>query len=299
MADQSTADKIKSEPLIVTDEKADAFITDCAQRGYKKATLSTYRHYLKQLQEFLPPDGTLKKGDLEPLPQHLLRLGYRQHTVNSILAVVDTFLMFHNRWDLRLGKRLEYPEIDRDELTREEYLRLLSAAKAKDNIRLYLLIKVFATLGVKLEELKDLTVEVVKQGYLVQNKERQRIPDCLRQELLYYIDREGLTSGPVFLSNRGNPMARTHISVGIRALGAEAWVDEEKCNPSSLRRLYQSTQAAILGSMKLLIEQANERMLNQAQSIIGWNEEGRAVLPFEPENVGAPAGPAKSQAAFA
>ena len=142
MADQSTADKIKSEPLIVTDEKADAFITDCAQRGYKKATLSTYRHYLKQLQEFLPPDGTLKKGDLEPLPQHLLRLGYRQHTVNSILAVVDTFLMFHNRWDLRLGKRLEYPEIDRDELTREEYLRLLSAAKAKDNIRLYLLIKV-------------------------------------------------------------------------------------------------------------------------------------------------------------
>jgi len=142
MADQSTADKIKSEPLIVTDEKADAFITYCAQRGYKKATLSTYRHYLKQLQEFLPPDGTLKKGDLEPLPQHLLRLGYRQHTVNSILAVVDTFLMFHNRWDLRLGKRLEYPEIDRDELTREEYLRLLSAAKAKDNIRLYLLIKV-------------------------------------------------------------------------------------------------------------------------------------------------------------
>ena len=272
--------------FVVTGDAIDAYIADCAKRGFKKPTLHSYRHYLEKFRSFLPEDGVLKKGGIEGLPQYLLSLGYTQHTVNSILAIVDSFLVFHNHWDLRLGKRLDYPELDRAELTRKEYLRLLSAAKKKDNIRLYLLIKVFATLGLRLEELKSFTVEVVQQGYLIQNDERQRIPDCLRQELLYYIDQEGLTSGPVFLSNRGNPMARTHITVGISALADDAWVDGEKCNPSSLRRLYQRTQAEILSSLKLLIEQANERIVNQEQSIIGWHQEPHEALPHEREAAG-------------
>ena len=49
------------------------------------------------------------------------------------------------------------------ELTRKEYLRLLSAAKAANRECAYMLVKLFATTGIAVRELPRVTVEAVKQ----------------------------------------------------------------------------------------------------------------------------------------
>ena len=59
----------------------------------------------------------------------------------------------------------------------------------------------------------------------------------------------------------------------IRALSQTARVAEEKCNPRCLRKLYQATQAEIDRSVRLLAEQAYERMLDTEQLAAGWTEE--------------------------
>ena len=46
----------------------------------------------------------------------------------------------------------------------------------------------------------------------------------------------------------------------------------EKGNPKCLRKLYLSTKAGIESNISLLVEQAMERMMEQEQFSIGWEE---------------------------
>ena len=82
------------------------------------------------------------------------------------------------------------------ELTRAEYLRLLQAARALEKERTYLLVKVFALLGIRLGELGQITVwRRVKTGRLpiLENGGRRYVPlpGCLRGELLDYVGGRG------------------------------------------------------------------------------------------------------------
>ena len=45
-----------------------------------------------------------------------------------------------------------------------------------------------------------------------------------------------------------------------------------KGNPKSLRKLYLSTRSGIESNIALLVEQAMERMIEQEQFSVGWEE---------------------------
>ena len=76
------------------------------------------------------------------------------------------------------------------ELTRSEYLRLLQAAKLREKERTYLLVKVFALVGLGVSELPCVTVEAVQKGSInIQQKGAFRIPEVLQRELLAYAAR--------------------------------------------------------------------------------------------------------------
>lgn len=104
------------------------------------------------------------------------------------------------------------------ELTRSEYLRLLSTARALRQERVYLLIKLFTSTGLPVHELEQVTVEAAGEGVLLLPGEAmpQRLPDCLRRELLDYARRRGISSGPIFVTRTGRPCGRAGVSVSIR-----------------------------------------------------------------------------------
>ncbi len=58
----------------------------------------------------------------------------------------------------------------------------------------------------------------------------------------------------------------------IRNLCEAAKVPREKGNPKCLRKLYLSTKAGIESNISLLVEQAMERMMEQEQFSVGWEE---------------------------
>ena len=160
------------------------------------------------------------------------------------------------------------------ELTRTEYLRLLSAARVLGKERAYLLVKVFACTGMTVRHLSLLTVEAVEENRLVLPVNGLRrivhIPAPLRQELRDYIRREGISSGPVFVTRNGRQYNRTAVNAVIQSLARDARVSPEKCNPRCLRKLYRSTQESIQASFALLMEQAHERLLETEQLTTGW-----------------------------
>ncbi len=98
------------------------------------------------------------------------------------------------------------------------------------------------------------------------------VPACLQKELLSYAQKNGVWSGPIFQTRDGRPMHRTYVSAAIRNLCEEAKISGAKGNPTCLRKLYLTTRAEVENNIALLVEQAMERMLEQEQFSVGWED---------------------------
>ena len=163
------------------------------------------------------------------------------------------------------------------ELSRREYLRLLSAAKQLGKEKSYLLIKTLGGAGMRIQELPQLTVEALESGVveLEYHNSRQRrvlhLPEGLRTELRDYVRREGKEHGPVFATREGEPMPRTSVNYFISSVSRDARVSEEKATPRCLWKMYQETCQEIRSNVAVLIEQSYQRMLEEEQLVMGWN----------------------------
>ncbi|MDO4314208.1 MAG: site-specific integrase [Oscillospiraceae bacterium] len=261
--------------LHITPHLIDEFLSCLQQKGYTPDTLYTYRRSLELLYGSLPESKQLRRGTLEQWQSALLAEGYAARTVNVCVSAANSLLEYAGRRDLQVKKPLAPGGQLQPELTRTEYLRLLSTARILGKERTYLLIKLFGAVGLTVQELTQVTVEAVQAGRLSLSAGRfAHIPESLRTELLEYAKREGITSGLIFTSGDGRVLHRSNISGSIRALCRDAQVAEEKGNPRCLRKLYQTTQARIVSNISVVVEQAYDRLLETEQLAIGWNHGG-------------------------
>ena len=260
--------------VLLTQESIEQFLDACQSRGRVEGTLQWYRRGLNRLYQALPEDKFIRQGALERWREELMEMEYTPGTVNMFLSIANSYLDFVGHREYQLASQLKLKSSLQPELTREEYVQLLRTAKALDKERLYLLVKLFASTGLSVQELPNVTVEAVQKGEIVhfphKVEQRVRIPECLRKELSGYIRRNGYTSGPIFQNKDGGPLNRTYVSIAIRRLCVEARIPEEKGNPRCLKRLYQNTRSDIENNVAQLVEQALDRVLEQEQSAIGW-----------------------------
>lgn len=198
--------------LLLSEELIDQFLLEKQRNGCTRDTLGSYRQYLLQLYEELPERKEIRPGTLADWQARLVEKGYATRTVNKRLSAANSLVDFCDRRELQVPD-LPLPTDDvQPELTRREYLRLLSAARALGKEQAYLLVKVFACTGLSLQALPCLTAEAVRQGRLVMtaNGVRQiiQLPAALRDDLTGYIQRNGLSGGPVFVSRNGKVLGR-------------------------------------------------------------------------------------------
>ena len=131
------------------------------------------------------------------------------------------------------------------ELTKAEYERLLTAAKSKKNERLYLLMQTICSTGIRVSELKFITVEAVERGIAEINCKGKRrqvfLPTELRKMLSRYLKEQKIKSGAVFVTKNGNPLDRSNIWSDMKKLCKAANVSEKKVFPHNLRHLFART----------------------------------------------------------
>lgn len=254
--------------LELTQRQIDDFLQHLAHKGCRKASLEKYRRDLTRFRLMLPEDRCVRWDTVPRWREALMDRGYAPRTINSNVAEVNGLLDFLGHRELQLPGQLDVGGDDQPELTRTEYLRLLSTARLLERERTYLLVKLFATTGIGVQDVPLVTVEAVRDGSVPQA--HVRIPAPLRAELLDYCGRMGLTSGPVFVTRTGRTLCRTAIFDTIRRLSRDACVPEEKCSPRCLHRLWLSTQENLAQQVRSLVEQLYEHMLEQEQCAIGW-----------------------------
>lgn len=169
-------------------------------------------------------------------------------TVNSILAAVNGFFRFMGWKDiavklLKIQKALFCDE--RRELTRAEYARLVSAAQKVGNERLSLVMQTICATGIRVSELRFITVEAVTTGRAeLCNKGKRRtvfLPGRLRRLLRKYLQKQKKTAGAVFTTRTGRPLDRPNIWRDMKALCESADVEPGKVFPLNLRHLFART----------------------------------------------------------
>ena len=134
---------------------------------------------------------------------------------------------------------------DRRELTREEYERLLDAAHGLGRERLALLLETICATGIRVSEVKYITVEAARAGRAeVSLKGKLRtilLPGKLCRKLKKYARAQKIASGEIFRTRSGKSLSRRQIWAEMKRLCKSAGVAPSKVFPHNLRHLFART----------------------------------------------------------
>ena len=235
----------KKQPM-VTIQLIEKYINHLMEEEKSVATLKKYRHDLNELHNYLQ-GMLLTKSILIEWKKYLIEK-YAPSTANSMLIAVNGYLRFFSWHDLSMKLlKIQKPLFsdENKELTREEYARLVMTASKRSNARLSLILQTICATGIRVSELKFITIEAVQTGRTeISNKGKRRViflPQQLRKLLRKYAQKHGKISGPVFTTRTGKPLDRSNIWRDMKALCTEAKVAPEKVFPHNLRHLFART----------------------------------------------------------
>lgn len=272
----SMVQKRREKEVPLTPENINGYLEHLRSAGRVQGTLDSYRRKIRRLYQALPEDGkSIRRDTLPWWREKLVEEGRSPAGINQFVIAVNGYLEYMGAREFQVVDKLDAVADPQPELTRSEYLRLLSAARSLGREQVYLLVKLFGNTDLPVQELEHVTVEAVQAGMLSVNyscsKEIIRFPGCLCRELLEYAKARGIRSGPIFLTRNGRPIDRTNVTVSIRRLCSAARIAEEKGSPRCLRKLYQATREGIERNVTLLVERAQDRLMEEEQLEIGWD----------------------------
>ena len=221
----------------------------CRERS--KVTVEKYRRDIRMFVDFLQRNGVVKGSDITKesviaYKEELIAKGYAVRSINSMLAGVNGLLTFLGWADARVGTLKLQKEIfckEDQELSKQEYKRLLRAAEG--NVRLRMVLQTICSTGIRVSELRFFTVEHVKRGTVqvcCKNKSRTiLIPEELRKKLLCFAGQQRITAGCIFRTRNGKQLDRSNIWSEMKTLCRKAGVKESKVFPHNLRKLFART----------------------------------------------------------
>lgn len=213
----------------------------------ESSTIAKYLHDIKAFADWLQ-DREVTKENLTAYKEYLIRKKYNPKTVNGILSAINKFLVFAGMEELKV----KYLRIQRQlfrnsnrELTQAEYLKLLNKAQELGKERLSLLMQTICATGIRVSELKYITIETVKKGRAeISLKGKIRtilLTGKLCKKLLKYAKGQKITSGEIFLTRGGRGLGRKQIWAEMKALCKQAGVSAGKVFPHNLRHLFART----------------------------------------------------------
>lgn len=230
---------------IVTNELLEAYEIHLYEEEKAVATIKKYICDLKKLQNYTQGREIDKRMMVEYKKYLLEDEKYRESSANTFLVAANCFFQFMGWQDIsvklfKIQKEIFSP-IEKY-LTKAEYKRLVRTAMEQKKIRLGMILQTICATGLRISELKYVTVESVKNGCIsVRNKGKSRkalLPRKLQFQLKRYIDRKHIENGPVFVTSGGHAVDRSNIWREMKEICKLADVDDRKVFPHNLRHLF-------------------------------------------------------------
>ena len=239
------------EEKIITEKNIAEFYDFLCDEEKSENTIEKYMRDVRAFAEYCN-GNIISKETVIAYKNHLIENGYAKRSINSMLCSVNAFLDFSGLSDCKVKLLKMQRDIfckENTELTQKEYKRLCNAALSGGNERLYMLLQTLCGTGIRVSELKFVTVEAVKQGEAVVTlKGKTRtvfFVKKLQKMLIAYAKENGIKSGQIFITKTGKPLNRTNIWKEMKNLCKKAKVDESKVFPHNLRHLFAKVFYAV------------------------------------------------------
>lgn len=233
--------------LVLTEREMARFERYLRRDEREEATIEAYLRSLRRFASWVNGRNITKELVLA-WKAELSAAGYRPMSVNAMLAAVNKFFVSVGREDckvkyLKLQRRMfRRPE---RELTKNEYIRLVQSSREKGDLRLELMLETLCATGIRVGELKYITLEAVRQGVVeIALKGKIRtilLPHRLCRKLQKFAKKQKIASGGLFLTQDGKPVSRQYVWSRMKALCGAAGVERSKVFPHNLRSLFART----------------------------------------------------------
>ena len=225
---------------------------------------NTINKYLHDIKEFFfcfrlvganACGALVTKDALLDYKEHLKKSRLKVSSINSKISSINAYFAFSENESLKL-KVLKCQKSlfgsKEKELTKNEFNKLYNATRNDERLRL--LIETISKTGIRVSEVRYITVDAIKKGKTeIDNKGKIRtilIPrklcikllDYHRRNIVYRIgglsNRTGELYEPIFTTRNGTPLDRKQIWQMLKNLADKAGVPREKVFPHNLRHLF-------------------------------------------------------------
>ena len=232
--------------MIITEGKISEFAQFLFEEEKSEITIKKYIRDVRKFADFADRKELSKTLTVEY--KATLTEKFKPSSVNSMLAAVNKFMDFLNlpRFKVKPLKiqRMLFLSEER-ELKREEYYRLVDAARDSGNERLMLIIEAVASTGIRISELKFITVEAVETRRADINCKGKRRVVLLTKKLCRvlkkYAKNKNIRSGAVFVTSSGKAVDSSNIRKEMKKLSESARVERQKIFPHNLRHFFART----------------------------------------------------------
>ena len=210
-------------------------------------TIRKYIHDVQLFADYLNGEEVTKEKVIA-YKESLISGKYAVRSINSMLASLNSMLEYLELSEckvklIKFQRQIYRPE--EKELSKADYINLINTAKKMGNNRLWMIIQTICGTGIRVGELKYITVEAVRAGIAtVSLKGKMRsvfIVKELQKKLLRYAAEKEIKTGSIFVTRSGRPISRTNVWREMKTLCNEAGVESQKVFPHNLRHLFART----------------------------------------------------------
>ena len=252
----------KRKNLTISKEMLPAYREYLRDEERSRATVEKYLRDVKVFLEYVGENQVLGKERIREYKEEL-RERYKISSANSMLAAVNSFLVFLGREELKVKlfkvQKVLYSRPER-EMTEKDYEKLVRAARRCGDLSMSMLLQTIGSTGIRISELRFITVESLEAGRAeIYNKGKSRVvllPVELSRMLKKYCREAGILTGSIFVTKHGNPVDRSNVSKKMKQLAREAGVDENRVFPHNFRhlfaRIFYSVEKDVVRLMDLL-----------------------------------------------
>lgn len=230
----------------ITRADIDSYCLSLTAEERASGTIEKYRRDIVSFTLFL--DGrSVTKEIARDWKAYLQDRGYAPRTINTMLSALNSFFRFAG-WDIKLKFLKIQHQLFRDparELSRAEYDRLIVTARESGQKRLALIMETLCATGIRISELRYITVEAAKKGrttIALKGKIRTiLLPTKLCRKLVKHAKKQKIASGEVFLTKSGKSITRRQVWYELKRLCHSAGVEPSKVFPHNFRHLFATT----------------------------------------------------------
>lgn len=215
----------------------DEFIIELKYQEKADRTLTKYRADVIKFLDFVKHDNHITKDDVLDFKKHISSGQYKPRSINSYIVAVNKFLRWCGNDDLKVKKlKMQQRNSIDDIISFSDYKRLLRFAKKLGSEDIYMIMKIIATTGIRISELKFFTVEGIKSFYIhVRNKGKDRdiiLTQELARELRKYCRDHKIKEGRIF------DLSDVTIWRKLKKIAGSARVNKDKVHAHSFRHLF-------------------------------------------------------------